>query len=44
MDSQYVLKGINEWVSGWKAKGWRTASKQPVKNVELWQELDRIVR
>jgi ribonuclease HI len=44
VDSQYVLKGITEWVSGWKAKGWRTASKQPVKNVELWQELDRIVR
>ena len=40
LDSQYVLKGITEWLPGWKAKGWRTASKQPVKNVELWQRLD----
>lgn len=39
-DSQYVLKGITEWISGWKAKGWKTASKAPVKNVDLWQELD----
>src|SRR5256885_11689875 len=35
--SQYVLKGITEWIHGWKAKGWKTASKEPVKNVELWQ-------
>ncbi len=40
-DSQYVLKGITEWMSGWKAKGWRTASKEPVKNVDLWQALDQ---
>jgi ribonuclease HI len=40
LDSQYVLKGITEWLSGWKAKGWKTASKQPVKNVDLWQQLD----
>ena len=43
LDSQYVLKGITEWIPGWKAKGWRTASKQPVKNVELWQQLDALV-
>ena len=42
-DSQYVLKGINEWLAGWKAKGWKTASKQPVKNVDLWQRLDALV-
>jgi ribonuclease HI len=40
-DSQYVLKGITEWIEGWKAKGWRTASKAPVKNVDLWQALDQ---
>ncbi len=39
-DSQYVQKGISEWLEGWKAKGWRTASKAPVKNVDLWQALD----
>ncbi len=44
LDSQYVLKGITEWIPGWKAKGWRTASKQPVKNVELWQQLDALVQ
>jgi ribonuclease HI len=43
LDSQYVLKGINEWLPGWKAKGWRTAAKQPVKNVDLWQQLDLLV-
>lgn len=43
LDSQYVLKGITEWLPGWKAKGWRTAAKQPVKNVELWQALDTLV-
>ncbi|MCW5648436.1 MAG: ribonuclease HI [Ramlibacter sp.] len=43
VDSQYVLKGITEWLPGWKAKGWRTASKQPVKNVDLWQRLDALV-
>jgi len=40
VDSQYVLKGMTEWLQGWKAKGWRTAAKQPVKNVDLWQRLD----
>ena len=39
-DSQYVMKGITEWLAGWKARGWRTASKQPVKNQDLWQRLD----
>jgi ribonuclease HI len=43
VDSLYVLKGMTEWLPGWKAKGWRTASKQPVKNVELWQRLDELV-
>ena len=43
VDSQYVLKGITEWLHGWKAKGWRTAAKQPVKNVDLWQRLDALV-
>ena len=42
-DSQYVLKGITEWLAGWKAKGWKTAAKQPVKNVDLWQRLDALV-
>jgi ribonuclease HI len=39
-DSQYVQKGISEWIRGWKARGWKTASKAPVKNVDLWQALD----
>lgn len=39
-DSQYVMKGMNEWIQGWKARGWKTASKTPVKNVDLWQALD----
>ena len=43
LDSEYVRKGITEWISGWKARGWRTAAKQPVKNVELWQKLDALV-
>jgi ribonuclease HI len=43
VDSQYVLKGLNEWLPGWKAKGWLTAAKQPVKNVDLWQRLDALV-
>ncbi|AWG36649.1 ribonuclease HI [Alcaligenes aquatilis] len=40
-DSQYVQKGMNEWLPGWKARGWRTADKKPVKNADLWQELDQ---
>jgi ribonuclease HI len=43
LDSEYVRKGITEWISGWKARGWRTAAKQPVKNVDLWQRLDELV-
>lgn len=39
-DSQYVLKGITEWVPGWKRRGWKTADRKPVKNIDLWQELD----
>ncbi len=41
-DSQYVQKGMSEWLRDWKRRGWRTADKKPVKNVDLWQELDRI--
>ncbi len=43
IDSKYVLQGITEWLPGWKAKGWKTAAKQPVKNVDLWQKLDALV-
>jgi ribonuclease HI len=39
-DSQYVMKGITEWVRGWKARGWKTADKSPVKNDDLWKRLD----
>ncbi|MDX5299732.1 MAG: ribonuclease HI [Gammaproteobacteria bacterium] len=39
-DSQYVRKGITEWMTQWKRNGWRTAARQPVKNADLWQELD----
>jgi ribonuclease HI len=39
-DSQYVQKGITEWVRGWKARGWKTADKSPVKNRDLWEMLD----
>lgn len=41
-DSTYVMKGITIWIHGWKAKGWLTASKQPVKNVDLWKTLDEL--
>jgi ribonuclease HI len=44
MDSEYVRKGITEWLVGWKARGWKTAAKQPVKNVDLWQALDEAVQ
>jgi len=40
-DSQYVMKGITEWMANWKKRGWKTASRQPVKNVDLWQRLDK---
>ncbi|MDP3423530.1 MAG: ribonuclease HI [Burkholderiaceae bacterium] len=43
LDSEYVRKGITEWIKGWKAKGWKTAAKQPVKNADLWMQLDALV-
>lgn len=43
-DSQYVKNGINQWIKNWKKNGWRTASKQAVKNVDLWQRLDQQVQ
>ena len=42
-DSQYVRDGITSWIKGWKRNGWRTAAGTPVKNVELWKELDAAV-
>lgn len=42
-DSKYVLSGITEWMPNWKKRGWKTASKKPVQNVDLWQELDGMV-
>lgn len=39
-DSQYVMKGITEWMDGWKSRNWKTAAKKPVKNQDLWQRLD----
>jgi ribonuclease HI len=41
-DSQYVRNGIQTWIHAWKRNGWKTADKKPVKNAELWQELDRL--
>ncbi len=43
-DSQYVRKGITEWLANWKRNGWRTAAKKPVKNQDLWQRLDAATR
>lgn len=40
-DSQYVQKGMSEWITAWKQRGWRTAAKKPVKNADLWQRLDQ---
>ena len=39
-DSEYVIRGINEWLPNWKARGWRTADRKPVKNQDLWEQLD----
>jgi ribonuclease HI len=39
-DSEYVRRGVTEWLASWKARGWRTAERKPVKNQDLWQELD----
>ncbi len=43
-DSQYVRKGMTEWLDGWKARNWKTAAKKPVRNQDLWQELDALVQ
>ena len=40
VDSQYVMKGMTEWIHSWKQRGWRTADKKPVKNADLWQRMD----
>ena len=42
-DSNYVKDGITSWIHGWKKRGWRTADNKPVKNIELWQQLDSLV-
>ena len=41
-DSQYVQKGITEWLRSWKARGWKTAAREPVKNADLWRRLDEV--
>ena len=43
-DSTYVLKGIQEWMPNWKRRNWQTAQKKPVKNVDLWQQLDIVIQ
>jgi ribonuclease HI len=43
-DSQYVRKGITDWINKWKANGWRNSNKKPVKNADLWQQLDAEVK
>jgi ribonuclease HI len=43
-DSRYVMDGITKWIQGWKRNGWKTASKQPVKNADLWMALDAAVK
>ena len=43
-DSQYVKNGMESWIEGWKKNGWQTTSKQPVKNADLWRELDSLVQ
>ena len=43
-DSEYVRRGISEWVPAWKSRGWRTADRKPVKNQDLWQQLDELAR
>jgi ribonuclease HI len=43
-DSQYVKNGIESWINGWKRNGWKTADRKPVKNAELWRELDELAR
>lgn len=43
-DSKYVMQGVNEWLTGWKAKNWKTASKKPVKNQDLWERIDSLIQ
>lgn len=43
-DSSYVLKGIQEWLPAWKARGWKTAGKKPVKNADLWRQLEQLIQ
>ena len=43
-DSKYVMDGVTKWLEGWKAKGWKTAAKKPVKNQDLWEALDSLIR
>ena len=43
-DSKYVMQGVTEWLENWKARGWKTASKEPVKNVDLWQKIDELIQ
>jgi len=42
-DSEYVRRGVTEWLASWKARGWRTADKKPVKNQDLWERLDELI-
>jgi ribonuclease HI len=42
-DSKYVMQGVDEWMPGWKARGWKTAAKKPVKNQDLWMRIDEAV-
>lgn len=44
LDSEYVRRGITEWLAAWKARGWKTAARQPVKNQDLWERLDAAVQ
>ncbi len=43
-DSEYVCRGMTEWLAGWKRRGWRTAARKPVRNQDLWQRLDELVQ
>lgn len=43
-DSKYVLQGATEWLDGWKARGWKGANKKPVKNQDLWQQIDSLIQ
>lgn len=43
-DSKYVQQGVNEWLEGWKARNWKSASKKPVKNQDLWQQIDSLIQ